>query len=87
VAVKFYNMSALSKILVLLVFGAFGLTVYAGSTIGWGVGGPMDKQTMSEIKERCPDYYQNRNGDCLRTTFRSYYLMRGTRGGSFGVGK
>jgi hypothetical protein len=80
-------MNALGKLLVLLIFAGFGLTVYAGSMVGWGISGPMDKKTMSQIKQNCPDYYKNRNGDCLRTTFRSYYLMRGVRGGSFGSGK
>ncbi|MEM7372511.1 MAG: hypothetical protein AAF587_28080 [Bacteroidota bacterium] len=80
-------MNGLSKILVILVFAGMGLTAYAGSTLGWGVSGLTDKKTMEQIKENCPEYYQNRNGDCLRTTFRSYYLIHGVRGGGFGGGK
>lgn len=80
-------MSSLTKILIILIFGGFGLATYAASSIGWGVSTLKDKQTMKEIRDNCPDYYKNRNGDCLSTTFRSYYLMSGTRGGSFGSGK
>ena len=80
-------MSTLSKLLVVLMFGGMGVTAYAGSVMGWGINGISNHQTMSEIREKCPDYYRNPNGDCLRTTFRSYYLMRGVRGGGFGSGK
>ena len=80
-------MSGLGKILVVLIFAGVGLTAYAGSTMGWGVSGLTDKKTMEEIQKNCPEYYQNRNGDCLRTTFRSYFLIYGVRGGGFGGGK
>lgn len=80
-------MSGLSKVLVVLIFAGIGLTAYAGSTTGWGVSGLTDKKTMAQIKENCPEYYQNRNGDCLRSTFRSYFLINSTRGGGFGGGK
>jgi hypothetical protein len=80
-------MGAFSRILVLLMFGGLGLTAYAGSVAGWGIGGLTNKKTMEEIRTNCPEYYQNRNGDCLRTTFRSYYLVYGMRGGGFGGGK
>ncbi|MEZ4827230.1 MAG: hypothetical protein R3C61_13275 [Bacteroidia bacterium] len=80
-------MNSLTKILIVLICAGFGLATYAASSVGWGVGSIIDKQTMKEIRENCPDYYKNQNGDCLSTTFRSYYLMSGTRGGSFGSGK
>lgn len=80
-------MGALTKILTILIFGGIGATAYAGSSIGWGVSGLQNQKTMSEIRENCPDYYKNRDGRCLSTTFRSYYLLRGTRGGGFGSGK
>jgi hypothetical protein len=80
-------MSALSKLLVVLMFGGLGLTAYAGSVLGWGLSGLSNRSTMNQIKQNCPNYYRSPNGDCLRTTFRSYYLMRSVRGGGFGGGK
>ena len=80
-------MNGLTKLLAILMFAGIGATAYAGSTMGWGVSGLTNDKTMAQIKKNCPDYYQNRNGDCLRSTFRSYYLIRGSRGGSFGSGK
>ncbi|MEM7658950.1 MAG: hypothetical protein AAF399_22695 [Bacteroidota bacterium] len=80
-------MGALARVLVLLMFAGLGVTAYAGSVVGWGIGGLRNQQTMTQIKKNCPEYYQNRNGDCLRTTFRSYYLLYGMRGGGFGGGK
>lgn len=80
-------MGALSKLLVVMMFGGLGLTAYAGSVIGWGINGLANRRTMNQIQQRCPNYYRNPGGDCLRTTFRSYYLMRGVRGGGFGAGK
>ncbi|MEO1449521.1 MAG: hypothetical protein AAFV07_08310 [Bacteroidota bacterium] len=80
-------MGTLAKALIILSFVGLGMTAYAGSTMGWGVSNVMSHKTMNEIKQNCPDYYTNRNGDCLRTTFRSYYLMTGLRGGGFGSGK
>jgi hypothetical protein len=80
-------MTGLTKLLVILIFGGLGATAYAGAALGWGVGGLKDPRTMQEISQNCPDYYQNRNGDCLQRTYRSYFLLRGVRGGSFGSGK
>ena len=80
-------MNGFAKILTMLVFIGFGLSLYSGAKAGWGVSGLRDQQTMSEIKKNCPEYYQNKDGECLRSTFRSYFLLRGTRGGGFGSGK
>ena len=80
-------MNGFAKTMTLLIFLGFGISLYAGSKAGWGVSGLKDQKTMSEIEENCPDYYQNKDGDCLRSTFRSYFLIRGTRGGGFGSGK
>ncbi|MDX1906859.1 MAG: hypothetical protein SF053_07465 [Bacteroidia bacterium] len=79
-------MSAFSRIMILLLLGAMGLTAYAGSVIGWGVTGLANKQTMEVIRQNCPDYYRNHNGQCLGTTFRSYYLLRHQSGGGIGGG-
>ncbi|MCB0836643.1 MAG: hypothetical protein KDD63_03015 [Bacteroidetes bacterium] len=80
-------MNAFAKILTILVFIGFGLSLYAGSKAGWGVSGLRDQATIDQIKKNCPEYYQNKNGDCLRSTFRSYFLIYGSRGGGFGSGK
>ena len=80
-------MKGFAKILVILSFIGLGLTAYAGSQMGWGVHGLGDRETEEQIKKNCPNYYQNRNGECLSQTFRSYFLIRSVRGGSFGGGK
>lgn len=79
-------MKPLNKILIIGIMASIGLTMYAGSALGWGIGGLEDKKTKEEIQQNCPNYYTSRSGDCLGTTFRSYYLMRGLRGGSFSGG-
>ena len=80
-------MSALNKILIILLFSGMGLGAYAGSSFGWGLPGVRNQQTMAQIKQNCPNYYQTRDGRCMATTFRSYFLMRSVRGGGFGSGK
>lgn len=80
-------MNSLSKILVILVFAGLFTGVYAASVNGFGVGDLRDQETMAQVKKECPDYYQNRNGECLGRTFRSFYLVRGLRGGGPGFGK
>lgn len=80
-------MKIFTKILLTLIFAAFGLVVYAASYTGWGVHGLNNPETRATIEQNCPDYYRNQDGDCLRKTFRSYYLVRGLRGGGFSGGK
>ncbi len=80
-------MSLLSKFLVVLLFLGMGVTAYAGAVMGWGLSGINNRQTISKIKENCPQYYRSPNGDCLQRTYRSYFLVRGLRGGGFGSGK
>ena len=71
---------------VVLTLGIFFATIVASSR-GWGIGELENRQTRAEIEKNCPGYYQNPQGDCLGRTFRSYYLLRGVRGGGFGSGK
>ncbi len=80
-------MGALSKLLVVFLFGGMGVAAYTGSVMGWGLGGLRNQKTASVIEENCPDYRRQPNGDCLARTYRSYYLVRGIRGGGFGGGK
>lgn len=80
-------MTGLTKLLSIGIVVGFILVAYTGSVMGWGLGGLEDAKTKQAIEEQCPDYYKNRNGDCLRSTFRSYYLMSRVRGGGFGGGK
>lgn len=80
-------MGALSKVLVILMFSGLGVTAYAGSVMGWGMGSLRSPSTQAQIKKNCPGYYQSPDGDCLRRTYRSYFLVRGLRGGGFGGGK
>ncbi len=74
-----------------LLFGGFlvlGLFSFSLSIAGSGVTALKDPNIARDIKKNCPDYYQNRNGDCLKKTFRSYYFLHRTRGsGSRGSGK
>ena len=71
---------------VLITLAVFGSTLVASSQ-GWGIGTFESRKTRAEIEENCPGYYRNPQGDCLGRTFRSYYLVRGMRGGGFGGGK
>jgi len=71
---------------ILLTLSIFGSTILASSR-GWGVGDLNNRKTRAEIEQNCPGYYQNPQGHCLGRTFRSYYLIRGIRGGGFGSGK
>lgn len=80
-------MSAFTKILIVLIFAAWGLIMFAGARSGWGISGLDNPKTREVIEKNCPDYYRTKNGDCLRRTFRSYYLIHGIRGGGFGSGK
>ena len=80
-------MRSVTRILIVILFIAFVVGTFAASTSGLGVSGIQNQETMSQIKKNCPDYYQNRNGDCLRRTYRSYFLIRSTRGGGPGFGK
>lgn len=69
-------MKSITKILIVGCFLAFGAAVYAGSSIGWGVSALKDHKTMSQIEQDCPNYYTSRDGQCLRTSFRSIYFLR-----------
>ena len=80
-------MNGLTKILSILILGGLLLVAYQGSVMGWGLGGLDSAETRKSVEQQCPDYYRNRNGDCLRRTFRSYYLLNRVRGGGFGGGK
>ena len=76
-----------SKIL-LAIFLVLGLLSFSISKAGAGVTALKDPKIAKDIKKNCPNYYQNRNGDCLKKTFRSYYFLYLTRGsGSHGSGK
>ena len=80
-------MKKYNRILVILICMAFGLSVYAASVTGFGIRNVQNESTKREISQNCPDYYTNKNGDCLGRTFRGYYMVRGLRGGGFGSGK
>ncbi|MEM6802507.1 MAG: hypothetical protein AAF696_13950 [Bacteroidota bacterium] len=81
-------MRSISKIIIFFVFIGILAFTYKASAQGWGMKlGMQDSNTMSEIEKNCPDYYVNRDGECLRRTFRSYYLIRGVQGGGPGSGK
>lgn len=75
------------KIIVYSIFIGLALLTYTLSASGFGVSGLNNPKTKARIQENCPNYYQSRNGECLRTTFRTYYLVRGFGGGGFGSGK
>ncbi len=79
-------MATFSRILVILIFTALGAGAYFASTTGLGMAGIRNQQTITQVRNNCPDYYQTRDGDCLGRTFRSYFLVRGLRGGGFGGG-
>ena len=68
---------------------AMGLVAYAGASSGWGSSSFKDHKTMAEIKENCPNGYKNKEGECLKTTFRSIWFLRGssTSSGGSGSGK
>ncbi len=72
-------------ILMALLLGG-GILTTTASFAGAGASAFKDHQTINQIKKNCPDYYHNRNGECLRTTFRSVYFLRTVSGGSGGVG-
>lgn len=74
------------RTVVIMIFLGGGILMYVASAQGWGIKGLDDPVTRKEIQENCPDAYKNSQGDCLRRTFRSYYLVRGIRGGGFGGG-
>lgn len=80
-------MSTLTKLIIVLIFGAWGVGMFAAARTGLGVRGLDNPQTRTVIKQNCPNYYGSPNGDCLRRTFRSYFLVRSIRGGGFGGGK
>ena len=81
-------MSQLGKIIAVACLLVVGGATYAASTIGLGMSTLKDKTTMEEIKKNCPDYYTNRNGECLRSTYRGLYFLYLSRpGGGFGSGK
>ncbi|RMG27359.1 MAG: hypothetical protein D6730_07330 [Bacteroidetes bacterium] len=69
------------------MFAAWGVLIFAAARSGWGVSGLDNPKTRAAIEQNCPDYYRTKSGDCLRRTFRSYYLVHGIRGGGFGGGK
>lgn len=81
-------MRTLWKIIIFAIFLGLLIVTYNASAQGWGMKlGLKDSDTMTEIEQNCPDYYINRDGECLRRTFRSYYLIRGVQGGGPGSGK
>jgi len=80
-------MRSFSRIIMFLLFGGFCVSILAASVSGWGIRGLDSRKTRAEIEQNCPGYYQNPRGECLGRTFRSYYLIRGIRGGGFGGGK
>lgn len=80
-------MSGLTKILSIGIVAGLLLVAYTGSVMGWGLSGLDSESTRKVVEEQCPDYYKNRNGDCLRSSFRAYYLISRVRGGGFGGGK
>ncbi len=82
-------MKQYSRILIVLCFLGIGFVAYAGASAGWGSSPFKDHSTMAEIKQNCPDGYKNREGDCLKTTFRSIWFLRGSssRSGGSGSGK
>lgn len=76
------------RLIIAVIFLGLLVYTYRASAQGWGMKlGMQDSNTMSEIEKNCPDYYVNRDGECLRRTFRSYYLIRGVQGGGPGSGK
>ncbi|MEM6766591.1 MAG: hypothetical protein AAF824_24420 [Bacteroidota bacterium] len=77
-------MKAYFRTVVIMIFLGGGILMYVASAQGWGVKGLDDPTTRQEIQQNCPDDYRNSQGDCLKRTFRSYYLARGIRGGGFG---
>lgn len=80
-------MTSSFRLIVAALFGAIVLGAYAVSTAGVGAGSLKDARTMADFRRDCPDYARTRSGDCMGTTFRSYYLMRNADDGSFGSGK
>ncbi|MDX2283166.1 MAG: hypothetical protein NW241_03355 [Bacteroidia bacterium] len=74
------------KLLTILLCGGISLAAYTASTRGWGASDLTDSQTMAELRRNCPEGYRDRNGECLRTTFRSYYLPRMVQDGGLGSG-
>lgn len=80
-------MNGLTKILSIGIVSGLLLVAYTGSVMGWGLSGIDSSKTRQTVEEQCPGYYKNRNGDCLRSSYRSYYLMSRVRGGGFGGGK
>ncbi len=74
-------MSQLGKIITFGLLFMFGITLFGFSRSGVGASTFKDHKTMAELKKNCPNYYQNVNGECLRTTFRSIYFIRGFSGG------
>jgi hypothetical protein len=80
-------MSGLTKILSIGIVAGLLLVAYTGSVMGWGLSGLDSEKTRQAVASQCPEYYKNHNGDCLRSSFRSYYLMSRVRGGGFGGGK
>ena len=77
-----------SSKIILAVFLVLGILSFSVSRAGAGVDKLKDPNIAASIKKECPDYYQNKNGDCLKKTFRSYYFLHRTRSsGSHGTGK
>lgn len=69
-------MKNITKILIVACFSVFCMAVYAGSTNGWGVSPLKDHKTMAQIKKDCPDHTTNKDGECVRSSFRSIYFLR-----------
>jgi len=77
----------LSKGAIIGIFSLFFVGAYAMTNSGMGVGNIRNPQTVADIKKNCPDYYVERNGQCLRKTFRSIYVLHYYSGGGYGGGK
>lgn len=73
-----------TKALIAGCFLTIGGMIYAGSTYGWGVTPLKSHKTMQELKKDCPNQYVDRNGECLRSSFRSIYFLRSGYGGFTG---
>lgn len=69
-------MKSLTKALIVGCFVAIAGLTYASSVGGWGVSAFKSHKTMDQIKKDCPNYYTSKDGQCLRTSFRSIYFLR-----------
>ena len=62
------------------------MITYLASVLGWGVTNVQDHKTMKEIEKECPNFYTNKDGDCIKRSFRSQYFQKSYDAGGSGSG-